>query len=320
MNFDWPRFLDAYGVEYVFEGANVSRGHVNIACPYCGDDPSHHFGIRLEDGRVRGCFRNPAHRRVSASGLVRTLARVDWEEARRILEEGTFAEAVDLNELESLLNETEKPFELSPVRFPRKEFHRLKLHGPESQVPYWNYLKHRGLPPIEATERYRLRYARRGKFSQRIIMPLSMRRRLYGWTARAIVRSNARYRTYPEDETPRHLVFNYDNANEDGRTLFVVEGPVDAMKLDFYGHHLGVRAVGLLGLQNSGPKVVLVARLAEKYERTILLLDEGNAGETLELERAFATVPRFEALEFVEAPDPGALRPKEAISYVSNFA
>ena len=51
---------EEYSLEFVTNGPNVSRSAIGIACPFCGDDPSQHMNVTVEEGEKEGwwyCFR-----------------------------------------------------------------------------------------------------------------------------------------------------------------------------------------------------------------------------------------------------------------------
>src|SRR6185312_5603411 len=70
--FDWEQFLDNHGIDYVTTGHNARRGNIGIACPWCGNDPSHHLGIST-NGRGYHCWRNEAHSGKAPHRLVMAL-------------------------------------------------------------------------------------------------------------------------------------------------------------------------------------------------------------------------------------------------------
>src|SRR3990170_3506093 len=64
--------LKSKRILYLDSGSNVSRGNINICCPFCPDDPSYHLGINLETG-YWGCWRDSGHRGVTLKRLFKAL-------------------------------------------------------------------------------------------------------------------------------------------------------------------------------------------------------------------------------------------------------
>ena len=71
------KLFDTHGVPYVSQGKNVKKGHINVACPFCGDDPSFHLGINT-DTLAWSCWRNSSHRGNYPHKLVKKLLNWSW--------------------------------------------------------------------------------------------------------------------------------------------------------------------------------------------------------------------------------------------------
>ena len=113
----------------------------------------------------------------------------------------------------------------------------------------------------------------------------------------------------------RSLVYNYDGAAKGGETLVLVEGPVDALKLDVLGRP-SVRAVGLMGVVLSPGKRDLVVRLVERFDRVCVLLDADAMAVALRLKAELGFLNRQVTLGALPegVKDPGDLSSLEDVT------
>jgi hypothetical protein len=319
LKFNWESFLKGHGVHYVTQGSNVAKGHVNIRCPFCGSgDPSQHMGIRLSDG-AWACYRNPEHRSRNVPKLVRALLRCSYDEAKQIVN-GLQLEGSDVASLADKLHALDarvvtaepkevqwppefKPFSEEPNRF-EKRFH--------------HYVESRGFPkPYEVAHTYDLRWALGGRFGERVLFPLDDGFKMVGWTGRHIGKSKLRYNTEGDGAS---LLFNLRQCLQGGRVLIVVEGPFDALKLDYYGSPYGLRAVAMLGLTFAARKLRRVAAAMKRFDATYVLLD--REAESVQLGLLSHLGP-FGCKPLALPPgvkDPGELTRAGVLDYVSRLA
>ena len=315
--FEWVRFLDSLGIEWVSRGPNVAHGHINIQCPFCGlRDPSHHFGIRLEDG-AWGCFRDPTHRGKSVIKLIATLKGCSWEDAKELLEEGIFPDARSFSDLREKLDGLGKGRIFVPVPASWPEEARTFKRDPRGiEKRFHRYLKSRGyFVPYWVAERYDLRFCLTGRWAHRILFPLKdAAGALFGWTGRSIVGSaTARYKTYPEDETAKHFFYNLDQVAGGGITLAIVEGPTDALKVDEFGRSCGLRAVGQLGLTTSPARIAALRALLPRYRHIVLLMDKEARSAAMRLAGSYALLgPKLFVGHLPPGVgDPGEMNPRQ---------
>lgn len=321
MSLDWLSFLSSRGIEYIERGPNVARGHVNIRCPFCGpDDPSHHMGIRLEDG-AWGCWRDQTHRGRSPVKLIAALTGCSFREARDLADSGAPRD-VPMDELAGKLAalDSEGTERAAALEWPEET--RIFTRCPTgADLPIQRYLFSRGFDnPPGLSRDYDIRYARRGMWKCRVLFPLrDPGGELRGWTGRSITeRSVARYRTHPMGEGARRLLWNADRARE-GSTLVLVEGPFDALKLDLYGRSEGIRSVALLGVSCPPPKQERLFELASGFRRLVVLLDSAALAQAVALSSSLA----FMNAEVARLPegrkDPGALSGAQARALVRDL-
>ena len=122
-------------------------------------------------------------------------------------------------------------------------------------------------------ERYGLVCCQHGRWKDRVIIPLYVRQELIGWTACAIQATiNApRYLVVPPEI--KQTIFNEDGVRNGGRTLFITEGPFDAMKVDFTDAKLMIAVTRLFGVNATAGQMGVLRPLLRKFERVKILFD-----------------------------------------------
>lgn len=284
MNFDWLSFLNSIGIEYVEQGPNVQRGRVAIRCPQCGAaDPSHHLGIIVDTGHkdygAWGCLRNDRHRGLAPNYLIYLLTGWSKEQIKDLVSGGGSPNSTydDLRARMKKYDEKGKDDgNLLPATVElNDELERVRSHGMTSR--FFRYLyEERGFRKQDVKtliRTYRLRCALSGQFRSRLIIPFYRDGECYGWSGRDITgRAEIRYRSWPEGDNVKRSVFNYDYAMDGGEVLALCEGPLDVLKLDFYGKP-SLRAVGLLGTSISEAQIRDVYALYKRFNRVFLVLD-----------------------------------------------
>ncbi len=290
MTFDWIKFLDKHSIEYVDRGPNVARGNINIKCVYCGDDPSHHLGISLR-GKGWGCWRNQKHRGKSPVRLVRMLLSCSIEHARSLVYGTRSDPEGDLSfKVKGLLEANKEKSSSNQQLSMPQEFKEFRKSRPSAR-PYFSYMLHRGYTEKDCcrlSEKYGLRYAVQGLFGGRIIFPVYEDGILQTWQGRAISPNEfLRYKVLTADvekaadqdlmpalRSITDCVLWYDQLSSDpGQILFLVEGPFDALRLEYLGYDQGVRATCLFTRTISYRKEELLHKLAPLYRYRFVLLD-----------------------------------------------
>lgn len=322
MSFDWPALLEQHGVEYVTSGPNIGRGHVGVRCPFCGaSDPSHHMAISLED---RGwiCRRERAHAGKSPVRLVQALLGCTHEEARRLVGFPTMGASSGLLErVQAQLGRAPEAPAAAPLREP-PEFKRFDAALP-SALPYARYMQRRGFPQDflrgEATA-LGLRYCVRGAQAGRVVFLVHQEGKLVNWTGRSLSpNARLRYRVLSADpevaardglpaaplSIERCLLF-YDELRAGGRELFLVEGPMDALKLRL----LGRQATCIFTSSPSRWQVDLLRDIAPGFDRRVVLLDRGAEAPTFKTTRELAALGFSAGWLPAGADDPGELTAK----------
>lgn len=318
--FEWTAFLDDRRIPYSDSGANVSAGNIVVHCPFCGGaDSGQHMSVSV-DGRGWRCFRDHSHAGKSPVRLVQALLQCSWQQAAAIA--GTTAFLPGADEFDARVRAALMPPD-APAREPLRLLPEFREIGPSPVLrPYRAYLESRkGGFSKEAiaklTKRYGLRVATSGPFQGRIIFPVYANGELTTWTGRTISRkSPIRYKTLSDDPekarnagTPcamgpisQYLLFERRLRKTKARTIYLCEGPFDALRICVLGAPHGVVATCFFTSSPSRAQVSLLHEILPRFERRFLLLDNGMVSQTIK------TLSELSALDVVAAKMPGAVK------------
>lgn len=333
--FDWVRFLDENRVPYITRGANVSRGEVNIRCPFCGSaDPSQHMGLNLENGWW-SCWRNrAAHSGKSPLRLIMRLLGVTYGEAREIA--GLGDDYVDPEGFDAVAArilgrlKQDGPAPMAERRFLEFDAAFRPLTDSIRTRKHWNYLFNRGFNEtrggIEDVDRlvrlYDLKAGVSGPWADRVIIPYYEDQKLVTWTGRAVGVASIRYRDLDTATSlipPKETLFNIDcmrSENNPAEALLVVqEGPVDALKVDFYGRELGVRSVAMSTNSISESQAHLLKAAERKFKAILIAMDaktDYGVVDSMRMRQSLGFI-KCSITQLPEGvPDGGALSPSQA--------
>lgn len=330
--FDWRAFLTEHRVPYVERGANVKRGEINIRCPFCGSaDPSHHMGLRLDTGEW-SCWRNKRmHSGKSPVRLIAQLLRVPYWRARRLA--GLEDVALDPDGFDAVAARILGRTADAQPEHVRREFLRFPsefkdLH--DSPPRFYEYLRHtRSFGTVgtrDAIDWFNLRYAVRGTYRDRIILPYYVDGHLVAWTARAIAQAEIRYRDLDRDDclVPiKETLFNLDARMDGGRALVVVEGPLDALKIDVFGRGAGVRAVALSTNSVSDAQVYLLEDMAQEFDKVFVMLDTASELGVVDSMRMRADLRAITNASIIPTPyglkDAAEMSPRQASRFAADL-
>ena len=290
MVLDVISFLQDNNINYRTEGPNCSRGGIVIQCPFCGDDdPSEHMGWDLATAQWNCLRRSGVHSGRSPRKLIVQLLGCSWDEAK-IIADGV--RPLEQNSLTDMLSNfaTGENVEVSgqDLRLPTN-FRPLKNQA--SALYYTNYLsKKRGFSEKAVAtlhKHYDLHYCVDGYWHGRIIFPLRLDGDLVGWTSRTISdRPGLRYMSLsdrPSDsgqplalKSVKDMIWNYDTLiKKPGSDLILVEGPLDALKIDSHARKMGVRATCVFGTGITSAQMVLLAEVLRGFRNFYVLGDAG---------------------------------------------
>ena len=292
---NWERFCTLQHIEFLKTTASFDRGYINIHCPMCGDtDRSFHLGLHTS-GRWT-CYRDPVgHKGSNPRHIIMRLIGCTYEQASSyvdddVVELSDFAEAGT-----EFMSNDKEPGQLEQLKFPT-EFRPLKSPKGRARM-YWEYLIYkRGFKPNHISgvvDRYDLHYCDKGMWRGRIIIPIKVGGALLSWTGRTVYDSEElRYRSlsHKKDAEPRGLInirdllFNYDNATKKHHHVCViVEGPLDVIKVDYYGHCHGISAVGTFGTGIRGAQLDLLDLLRTKCDILVVCGDQGAEANVMDV-------------------------------------
>lgn len=282
--------LEQNGVEFVEYGEshNVARGNVNVQCPWCGhDDKSHHMGINLETGYY-GCWRDPSHRGKKSARLFAKLLGCSYGHAAELLGHRQLEQSEFDAVASGRVFEKEEWSESCSDPMTEKEmvegYSLRPIKKTVATTRFFSYLAKRGFSnagdAAKVVKRYGLYCAIDGKFANRLVIPVWWNGRVISITSRSIFKNDPlRYLSLGNDESPmpiKETVYNADTVQQfGGRLLCVHEGPLDALKTDYYGQRHGVRAVALYNMELSVAQAATLHTLAEKFDEVWFCFDKG---------------------------------------------
>ena len=292
---NWERFCTLQHIEYLKTTASVARGYINIHCPFCGDtDQSYHLGLH-KSGRWT-CYRDPiSHKGSDPHRIIMRLIGCNYEQANSyVLDDVVELSDFDEASSEFMLNDDIAKQHIS-LNFP-DEFRPLTSPKGRAKM-YWNYLiakrgfKSSDIPKV--VDRYDLHYCDKGMWRGRIIIPIKVGGALLSWTGRTVYDSEElRYRSlsHKKDADPRGLVnvrdllFNYDNVTKKHHHVCVlVEGPLDVIKVDYYGHRHGISAVGTFGTGIREAQLDLLDLMRTKCDVLVVCGDQGAEANVMDI-------------------------------------
>lgn len=319
---DWPALLRSHGIEFVESGPKVSRGNILVDCPWCGDHYKGYpmLGISLK-GKGWGCWRNQQHRGKSPRRLLSGLLGIGISQAQALLDgsRGSLGADDEISRKVKAMRSGDDDILIEGLDellvFP-DEIKPIQDQGPGRH--FIGYLRERGWSKDEAAVaiwRYKLRYAFKGAFSYRLVIPIfNIANELVTWTGRTIAPDiEPRYKTLSldpekakEEEVPvaraniKDCLFGeQDILTKMGRGLIVCEGPLDAIRVDQVGRSHGVMGTCLFGKTFSDDQIDKLAQASPYFGKKLLLLDQDasmDAYRMIERVRAFgyqiARLPR----------------------------
>lgn len=311
---DWIQLLNTYNITYVTRGKNTKRGEISVKCPWCSDeDPSEHLGISL-DRENWGCLRNGTHRGKKPHRLVQALLGCSNAQASLIVGQQSVTDPSTLGEALAALNATSEALSADTG-------HEVLEHLPPEFQPirpdnstkrFWRYLEKRGFTPVQKViDKYDLRCCQTGRYKERIIMPLyDHAGDLLCWTSRAIVTPAETPRYLASSQVVKSTMFNEDRLYEGGDLLFIVEGPFDAMKLDYYSPK-GVRATCGFGVTWTTDQICILHKLIKRFRKIVVMFDYDAAGQAFDA----ADWLQFPNVSIAQLPDgigdPGEMNAKQ---------
>jgi len=328
MYFDWKKFCDQRRIPYVTKGSNTARNHISIRCPFCGaSDPSEHMGLHLDPRDPKwGCFRGASHRGRDPAYLVQALLGCTPAVARSLVDQqkpetDAFSETVQrllypqpTERRSTALRELRMPPEFKP------------LFGSDTSYArkFFRYLRYRGFEDVDdLAEQFDLRYCLVGRYRERLIVPFFDGGALVGWTGRAVLARTPRYLTLSPDEgalVDDSFVWQREWVRRGRGTLVIVEGPLDALKVDWYLPTRSPRVVTCLFGKPKARQVDFLIGAARQYERVVVALDADAYSDALALGAQLEESGARVAVPQLPEKDPGSMSPAQILELMEEEA
>ena len=226
-------FLDMYKIPYKTSGVNVGKAIASIECPFCADSGMH---CGIFNNGVFSCWR------CERTGSLYTLLKET--------DDITFAEY--LSTYGELLITSKYKVIKEPVKEKQKildneifPFHDITVDSPKM---FTNYITKRGFT-LDTAKKYRTKYARIGKYAQRLIIPVYSNDKMVAFQGRDVTgRSEIKYKT------SRAPINDYLYNAHEGRydEIIITEGVFDVWRFDLwhtvcsFGTHLTSNQVCIL--------------------------------------------------------------------------
>jgi len=283
--FDIVSYFEDKDISYWTEGDNVTRGWVNIQCPFCGD-PKNHLGI----SPTRFCNCWICGPKGYADELVAYL-------------EGGVSIAQANSIIETYIDYTLVPDIKESVRHV-KQFRDILPKEASDQFPkiHIDYLKGRGFDPQKVIKEYKLKATHLfGDWKFRIIIPIFLDNKVVQFTSRDVTdKSPVPYLHCPDEEALidiKSIVYGIEGIKKD---MLVVEGAVDKWKAD-------PGAIATLGIIVTSDQMKHL--MFRGVERAFVWFDPESEAQERARKVAYnlsAIIPYVERIEFGEG-DPGSL-------------
>lgn len=307
--FDWRTLLAQHRVPFIEKGPNVKANEINIRCPWCGAaDPSFHMGIAVGTTGWYSCWRNRSqHSGKSPLRLIMKLLNVPYWKAREIA--GLGDEYVDPEGFDAVMARLLGKDDLK-TKIVKREFiefnkyFRTITDAPSTRRA-WNYLFTRGFDFDDIDQvvtDYDLQTARDGDYANRVILPYYLDGNLVTWTARSIGPARIRYMDLPVADSivpAKETLYNHDCIPVGGKLLVLVEGPIDTIKLDFYGKADGIRAVGCSTNSLTDHQTYMLEQAATNFDWIGVMMDNKTGTgivDSMRMKQSLAFLPKVKTL------------------------
>lgn len=279
-------YLQSKDVNVHENGKNVTRGWVEISCPFCPDgDPSWHLGINLHSELI-SCWKCKVKGHITL--LIMRLENCSWPEAQLIAARRS----------NRILTPEEEELILNPPKTLLPESAK-----PELYQKHRKWLINRGFNPDHIHEKYRtMSVGPLGDWRFRLIVPIYMHHRLTGFVGRDTTeKADISYKNGAIEEcviSVKNSIYNLDRAKE---TAIVTEGVTDVW-------NIGDGCVGLMGKKYTRFQLLHLS----KFSRLFIMLDPDALDIANQLAHDMTSlVPDVHVVE-LDGYDPGEM-PKDDV-------
>ncbi len=221
ISFSITEYLESKHIEFKRAGyKNVSRGWIEISCPFCASDPSFHCGINLKS-ELFNCWRCSA--KGGPERLVMKLEKCSLQKAQEIIKQ-----------FSTLALDEEEP------TIPPALLNDFKLPAcAQATLPnvHKEYLLSRGFDPFHITSKYRLKFCHLwGDYKFRIIVPIYQHHQLVCFTTRDVTGQAIKPYVAPANDKVlmplKSCIYNLDSVTD---CVLIMEGVFDVWRLDIPG-------------------------------------------------------------------------------------
>lgn len=263
--------LDNYGIEISTSGKNVTRGWIEINCPFCSD-PSFHLGI--SSSNIFNCWR--CGEKGNVVKLLKTLLEKPYNEVMPILEKYSFEEIPPF----FLDKKTKKETDIELPRESKKQMPK------EAE----RYLLKRNFNPRQLSAKYKLRFCENiGNYKFRIVVPIFKHGKLVSFIARDYSgRAKIPYLLDKDSMEDKRYLYNIDEVKN---KAIVVEGVFDAWRF-------GSGAIATLGTRYTKSQVLEIARLGLEY--VAIVFDPEPTAQKFAKQLAVDIKPYVEKVDVIE--------------------
>ncbi len=249
--FDIQKYLDAKGIEYQFDGKNISNDWIGLSCPFCPDgDPSNHLGINLTSKAVN-CWR--CGTKGTIIKLIMKTERIPYENVSNVIKQFS-SRQLSFPE-ENAHTERIKPYKIDFEKTISNQL--LPLHK--------TYLEKRNFDAKYIFNKYKLKCGDiLGEWAFRLIIPFYQYKTILTFIGRDITdKQDLKYKNYPNEKSlkeVKHTIYNLNNCKSD--TIILVEGALDTWRI---GDNCGA----ICGKQITMEQIKIIV----KYKRVFILFD-----------------------------------------------
>jgi DNA primase len=230
---DVIKLLEDHEIDYKQSGPNVTRGWVEINCPFLCSDPSYHLGINIETGNFN-CW--VCGEKGKLSKLISELLKISWQKTNQLINQYEIFDDYQEEEQKKITDsDLLKPFDI------------------ELPKPHREYLIKRNFDPDFLIKKYSLRSCwKQGDFAYRIIIPIIEEEKVINFTGRSISKLLSPKYKHCQNEKAiypmKECIYNIDNLK---RYIIIVEGPTDVWRI-------GDGAVATMGTEFTQTQIKLI--------------------------------------------------------------
>lgn len=291
---DMMGILDLYDISYSSSGKNIGTGYFGIeTCPFC-EASGNHFGVRI-DSNVGVCF--VCGESGTPPKIIKEITQEPWKKVYELLNE----------------------FSDDDRWIPTSPSHGDEVIFPEdvqnlSRAAY-GYLFDRRFTPWELIKKYRIKSTyhdsyleigdNRWDFSNRIIIPIYMERRLVAYTGRSYNDHDVRYMNSPTEACivpPASCIYNIDTVKD---KAIIVEGVTDVWRL-------GSECIAMMGIKTTKNQINYLG--SKNLKEAYVLFDEGAEEQSRKLAVVLSSViNKVKVITLESSGDPGDLSDEDAM-------